>query len=77
MLVSPPIVTPTSCAVVEVDSGAMFGHTDGRGLWRRSLLYKWHCKTDVGPGALSYSGADMRSIKQYRNTAEVQDLKSM
>ena len=38
MLVSPPIVAPTSCAVVEVDSGAMFGYTDGRGLWRRSLL---------------------------------------
>ena len=77
MLVSLPIVAPTSCAVVEVDSGAMLQNDGGRGLWRRSLLYKWHCKTDVGPDALSHSGADMRSIKQYRNTAEVRDLKSM
>ena len=30
MLVSPPIVAPTSCAVVEVDSGAMFGYPVGK-----------------------------------------------
>ena len=67
MLVSPPIVTPTSCAVVEVESGAMLQHEGWERFVETYLFFKYHSKTDVGPGALSHSGADMRSIKQYRN----------
>ena len=61
MLVSPPIVTPISCAVVEVESGAMLRHDGWERFVETYLFFKYHSKTDVGPGALRHSGAGMRS----------------